>query len=372
MAPNLLDVTINGQVRKIVAQTTKQGWVYTFDRVTGEPIWPMPETPVLQSDVPGEKTWPTQPIPSRPAPYSHQGLLESDLIDYTPAIKDSALKLAKQCRMGPYFIPAALSDGSGSGGLKCAWYAPGASGGVNIDGGAAADPETGMLFVGGQSGLGTIQLQKDPCSEFRYSSPRDNCGKPGAPEPPAGYVRQEVGSGRQAVVNNIDGVSILKPKELGGVTGYDMKTGDKKWWIPNGGVFRTPTPTSPLFSVVTLAPQPAIGGQPQVINTKTLMIYGTGRSGGAGGRRGGGGGGGAAGAAPQQPANQPQLYAIDKLTGQQVAAVRIPQVNTAVPMTFMHKGRQYIVFAYGQGANTGLTALALPAMPNGGPGSGSR
>jgi quinoprotein glucose dehydrogenase len=109
-----------------------------------------------------------------------------------------------------------------------------------------------------------------------------------------------------------------------------------------------------------------------VINTKTLMIYGTGRSGGAGGRRGGGGGGGAAGAAPQQPANQPQLYAIDKLTGQQVAAVRIPQVNTAVPMTFMHKGRQYIVFAYGQGANTGLTALALPAMPNGGPGSGSR
>ena len=154
MSPNLLDVTVNGRVRKAVAQTTKQGWVYTFDRVTGEPIWPMPETPVLQSDVPGEKTWPTQPIPSRPAPYSHQGLLESDLIDYTPAIKDSALKLAKQCRMGPYYIPAALSDGSVSGGLKCSWYAPGASGGVNIDGGAAHDPETGMLYVGGQSGLG--------------------------------------------------------------------------------------------------------------------------------------------------------------------------------------------------------------------------
>src|SRR5687768_1909009 len=370
MAPNLMDITVNGRPRKVVAQTTKQGWIYTFDRVTGEPIWPMPETPVLQSDVPGEKTWPTQPIPSRPAPYSHQGLLESDLIDYTAAIKDSALKLAKNCRMGPYYIPAPLSDGSVSGGLKCAWYAPGASGGVNIDGGAAHDPETGMLFVGGQSGLGTITLQKDPCSEFRYSSPRDNCGKLGALPAPPGYKPAEVGSGRNVAVNNIDGVSILKPKQMGGVTGYDMNTGDKKWWLPNGGVFRTPTPTSPLFAGVTLPPQPAIGGQPQVINTRTLMIYGTGRSGGAGGRGGRAGGAAPAGgaAAPAQPANQPQLYAIDKATGQQVASVRIPQVNTAVPMTFMHKGRQYIVFAYGQGANTGLTALSLPVAPTGGGG----
>ena len=103
-----------------------------------------------------------------------------------------------------------------------------------------------------------------------------------------------------------------------------------------------------------------------MINTKTLMIYGTGRSGGAGGRGGrAGGGAGAGGQAQQQQGNPPQLYAIDKATGQQVAAVRIPQVNTAVPMTFMHKGKQYIVFAYGQGANTGLTALTLPAAPSG-------
>jgi quinoprotein glucose dehydrogenase len=361
MAPNLLDVTINGRPRKIVAQTTKQGWVYTFDRVTGEPIWPMPETPVLQSEVPGEKTWPTQPIPSRPAPYSHQGLLESDLIDYTPAIKDSALKLAKVCRMGPYFIPASPADGTAPSGYKCSWYAPGASGGVNIDGGAAADPETGMLFVGGQSGLGTIQVQKDPCSEFRYSSPRDNCGKLGALPPPPGYVAQPVAGGRQAAVQTIGGVNIVKPKQMGGVTGYDMTTGDKKWWIPNGGRMRQVTTNDPLFSGVTLPPVPVFGGQPQVINTKTLMIYGTGRSGGGGGRRGGGGGGGGAGGAAPDTTYRPQLYAIDKATGQQVASVRIPQVNTAVPMTFMHKGKQYIVFAYGQGANTGLTALTLPA-----------
>jgi quinoprotein glucose dehydrogenase len=228
-----------------------------------------------------------------------------------------------------------------------------------------------MLFVGGQSGLGTITLQKDPCSEFRYSSPRDNCGLLGALPAPPGYVKQEVGSGRSVAVNNIGGISIVKPKQMGGVTGYDMNTGDKKWWIPNGNAWREQTTSSPLFAGVTLPRVPAIGGQPQVINTKTLMIFGTGRSGGAGGRRGGGGGAAGANAAPQQPANPPQLYAIDKATGQQVASVRIPQVNSAVPMTFLHKGRQYIVFAYGQGANTGLTALTLPVSPSGSRGGGS-
>ncbi len=169
MAPNVLDVTIDGQPRKIIAATTKQGFVYVLDRVTGQPIWPINETPVGQTEVPGEETSPTQPIPTKPAPYSQQGLLESDLIDYTPAIKDSALKLAKKCRMGPYFIPGSPLDGKGKSGpaqYSCSWYAPGASGGVNIDGGTAADPETGMIYVGGQSGLSTIAIAHDPCSEL--------------------------------------------------------------------------------------------------------------------------------------------------------------------------------------------------------------
>ena len=84
----------------MLAATTKQGWIYTFDRATGAPIWPMPETQVLQSDVPGEKTSATQPIPSKPAPYSQQGLEEDDLIDYTPEIKAAALHLARLCRWG--------------------------------------------------------------------------------------------------------------------------------------------------------------------------------------------------------------------------------------------------------------------------------
>src|SRR5687768_4107436 len=218
MSPNLMDVTINGRPRKVVAQTTKQGWVYTFDRVTGEPIWPMPETPVLQSDVPGEKTSATQPIPSKPAPYAQQGLLESDLIDYTPAIRDSALKLARRCRMGPYYIPPSANDGKSQ--YPCSWYAPGAAGGVNIDAGAAVDPETGMMYVAAQSNLSTAVLQKDPCSEFRYSSPRDNCGLLGALPPPPGYEQpnREAAAGRgrgggfegRAGGSTINGVSIAK------------------------------------------------------------------------------------------------------------------------------------------------------------------
>ena len=342
MAPNLFDAVIDGRQRKVIAQTTKQGWIYTFDRVTGEPIWPIVETPVLQSDVPGEKTAKTQPIPTKPAPHSQQGLLESDLIDYTPAIRDSALVLARKCRMGPYYIPAVLSDGSSPTGLRCSWYAPGASGGVNIDGGAAVDVETGMMYVASLSGLSTITLQKDPCSEFRYSSPRDNCGLIGALEPPPGYTpgaNRGGGFEGRGNASMLHGVSILKPKELGGITAYDMRTGDKKWWIPNGG-FIPVRSTDPLFAGIDLPPR-AAGGQAQVIVTKTLLIYGTGRSGGV-------------------PNATPKLYAVDKATGREVGGVEIPSRTTAVPMTFMHKGKQYIVFATGAGSSTSLVALRLP------------
>ena len=346
MAPNLLDVTVDGQQRKVIAQTTKQGWMYVFDRATGQAIWPIVETPVLQSDVPGERTAKTQPIPSRPLPYAQQGLEEDDLIDYTPAIRDSALKVARQCRMGPYYIPAVLSDGSGPSGLKCAWYAPGASGGVNIDGGATVDPETGMMYVASLSGLSTIRLQKDPCSEFRYSSPRDNCGLIGALPPPPGYQpAADRGGGFEgrAAFSQIGGVSILKPKPLGGITAYDMTTGDKAWWTSNGEMLQVKS-DHPLFAGVTLPPQGG-RGQAQAITTKTLLIYGTGRSGG-------------------DPEN-PKLYAVDKKTGKQVGALAIPSRTTAVPMTFLHQGKQYIVFATGAGANTSLVALALPEAGNG-------
>ncbi len=344
MAPNLLDIMVDGRRRKAIAQTTKQGWIYTLDRVTGEPIWPIPETPVMQSDVPGEVSSPTQPVPSKPEAYSQQGLVEADLIDYTPAIRDSALKLARRCRMGPYFIPPAAADGKGSTGFKCSWYAPGASGGVNIDGGAALDPETGMLYIGSQTGMSTAQLQKDPCSEFDYSSPRDSCGLDGALPAPPGYVKPTSGDrggdfNARSAGSIIGGVSIVKPKRYGGLSAYNMNSGDKAWWIPNGGMMKV-TSRDPLFAGVTL-PEQGARGQSQAITTRTLVIYGTGRGGGI-------------------PGDTPRLFAVDKATGRQVGAVAIESRTTAVPMTFMHQGRQYIVFATGAEESTALTALVLP------------
>jgi quinoprotein glucose dehydrogenase len=220
-----------------------------------------------------------------------------------------------------------------------------------------------MIYVGGQSGLGTIEVQKDPCSEHRYSQPHNSCGKLGALKPPPGYKEPEsLGPDFGArSPTTIGGISILKPKELGGITAYDMNTGDKKWWVPNGNRWREETTTDALFAGVNLPKVPAIGGQAEVITTKTLVIHGTGRSGGAGGRggaRGGRGGGGRGGGGG--PAVPGQIYAFDKMTGKQVGAVNVPGINTAVPMTFLHQGKQYIVFASGTGGPSGLIALTLP------------
>jgi quinoprotein glucose dehydrogenase len=356
MAPNLLDVAIDGRPRRIISVSTKQGWLYVFDRETGEPIWPIVETPVSQSTVPGEQASPTQPIPSKPLPYAQQGLEADDLIDYTPAIKAAALKLAEQCNMGPYYIPAANGDSTDPNEKRCSWYAPGASGGVNIDGGAAVDPETGLLFVASQSGLSNIAVAKDPCSEFRFSSPHDSCGSPGVLPPPPGYQPPQAGRGRGGfgrvrVTTNIGGISIVKPREVGGITAYDMKTGDKAWWSPNGGRMVPQTSDDPLFAGVTLPERPEDNyrGHAQVITTRSLVIYGTGRNGGG---------------------PEPRLYAVDKATGKAIGAVELDRKTSAVPMTFLHKGRQYIVFATGNGQNASLVALALPTNTGRGRGAG--
>jgi quinoprotein glucose dehydrogenase len=149
------------------------------------------------------------------------------------------------------------------------------------------------------------------------------------------------GGGGRGGNSTIAGISIVKPKELGGINAYDLKTGDKKFWMPNGGLMCRPVTNDPLFAGVTLPPRAATSGQPQVINTRTLVIYGTGRGGG--------------------PNEAPfYLYALDKTTGREVAKAEIPSRTSAVPMTFMHQGKQYIVFATGAVNNTALIAMTLP------------
>ena len=147
-APVALDVTVDGRPRQIVVQTTKQGWAYTFDRVTGEPIWPIEERPVPQSEVPGEQLSPTQPMPTRPSAYEMQGLTEDDLIDFTPELRAEALEIIQNYRLGPIFNPP-IQRGHPSG-LRSFVSCP--SGATNIFGPASADPETGILYVSTRRG----------------------------------------------------------------------------------------------------------------------------------------------------------------------------------------------------------------------------
>ena len=140
-AANLLDITVGGREIKALAQTSKQTFTYVLDRVTGEPVWPIEERPVPAGDVPGEWYSPTQPFPTKPAPFDLQGITEDDLIDFTPELRAEALRIAERALLGPIFTPPPLRGPQGP-----LIQAPGPGGGMNWPG-SAVDPETGRLFI---------------------------------------------------------------------------------------------------------------------------------------------------------------------------------------------------------------------------------
>ena len=145
-APVLIDITVDGRPIKALAQVTKHGFLFVLDRATGVPVWPIEERPVPKSTVPGEVASPTQPHPTKPPPYEHQGLTEKDLIDFTPALRAEALEIVKRYVIGPPFTPPSVIGTDKVGTIQL----PGASGGANWNGGAF-DPETGMFYVGSRT-----------------------------------------------------------------------------------------------------------------------------------------------------------------------------------------------------------------------------
>jgi quinoprotein glucose dehydrogenase len=153
-APILLDITVNGETIKAVAQPTKQVFLYAFNRETGEPIWPIEERPVEAGDVPGEWYSPPQPFPTRPPPYDRQGITTDDLIDFTPALRAAAVEIASQYKLGPIFTPPVVSSLDGHLGTLSA---PAMGGGTNWPGGSF-DPDTQILYVSSNSSVGTFGL----------------------------------------------------------------------------------------------------------------------------------------------------------------------------------------------------------------------
>ncbi len=317
-APNLVDITVGGKKIPALVQTTKQSFAYVLNRATGEPVWPIEERPVPQSLIPGEHTSPTQPFPTRPAAYEMQGITEDDLIDFTPEMRAEAVKVMKDFQMGPLFLPPLNRDNKL--GFKGSMTCPGGNGGTNIPGGAAVDPETGILYVASIKSCSSTSLipgteQTDP--EFRLT----------------GKTISEYVTGREGVPR-IRGLPILKPP-YGKITAIDLNTGEHLWWIPNGDPpdFIAGHPDLKGLNI----PNPGQATHATALVTKTLLMYGEGR--GAPGR----------------------FHAHDKKTGARIATVEIPSSTNTAPMTFMHQGKQYIVLSVGGRTHSGAhVALSLP------------
>jgi quinoprotein glucose dehydrogenase len=327
-AAMLLDVPIKGKVVKLLAQPTKQSFLYVLDRETGKPVWPIPERKVPKGDVPGEWYSPTQPIPSRPAPYDMQGVTERDLIDFTPELHAKALEVMKNYRTGPIFTPASVYEPEGTWGTLTV---PNLTGGTNWPGGGA-DPETGIVYVYSKTQADVMtELKNDDTSlsDFAYINVR------GMPKPPK--------RGDHTYGNlTVEGLPLLKPP-YGRITAIDLKTGSFAWQVPHG---ETPDliRNHPKLKGMKL-PKTGRPGNVGPLVTKTLVICGEpGIFTLPDGRRGA------------------MLCAYDKATGEQKGAVYMPSGQTGAPMTYMLDGRQYLVIAVGGGAYSGeLIAYRLPA-----------
>jgi len=304
-APVLADLP-NG--RKIVMQVTKQSYVYTFDRETGEPIWPIEELPVPAGDVPGEWYSPTQPFPTRPAGFDRQGITEDDLVDFTPEILAAAKEAIVPFRLGTnLYSPPSLSDASD--GTVGTLSLPSATGGANWEG-SALDPETGMLYVPSRTTVAVLSVAKDENSDVDYSM--------------ALGVR----------VPRAMGLPIVKPP-YGRITAIDMNSGDHKWMMANAD---TPEAiaNNPALAGIEI-PRTGVETKAGLLLTKTLLFAGEGVGGG------------------------PKLRAHDKQTGEIIAEFDLPGTQTGQPFTYEHNGKQYIAMVVsGRGTASELVAYALP------------
>ncbi|MEY4094032.1 MAG: hypothetical protein RLZZ53_1231 [Acidobacteriota bacterium] len=316
-APILVDITVNGKPIKALAQVSKQGFTYVLDRRTGTPVWPIEERAVPQSTVPGERTSPTQPFPTRPPAYERQGVTESDLIDFTPELKAAALDVFKQFETGPLFTPPSE---------KGTIVNPGWAGGANWAG-AAYDPETQTLYVPSMTSPIVVQLVK-----------------PNAERSNLLYAR-----GGTQMPPTLDGLPLLKPP-YGRVTAIDLSKGDTKWVAAIGDGPRN----HPLLKDLNL---PALGApiRNAAMVTKTLLFVAMGAGNLGGGRNI------AVGGRPMSKVEiEPTKFrAYDKATGAPLWDVEAPGRPLASPMTYMFQGKQYIVVAAGGGTSAELVAYAL-------------
>ena len=307
-APNLLNITVNGRLIKAVAQITKQGFVFVFDRITGEPVWPIEERPVLtDTDIVGEVPWPTQPFPTWPAPFDYQGVDIDDLVDFTPEIRAMAVQAIAPFRIGPLYTPHSQ---------RGTIVRPGFSAGSWS--GAAIDPETGMLYVPSSNRYAVKQ--------FREPAPGEDASLRVIEKRPADRPQLP------------RGLPLFKPP-YSRMTAIDMQTGEHAWMQPMGEGNRIRN--LPMLRDLDLPPLGGDSTRAGPLLTKTLLIYAL----TAGGTNDG-----------------PRLVALDKRTGEELGSVDLPGGAISTPMTYLLGGRQYVALTVGGMGVPELVALRLPHL----------
>ena len=319
-APVLLDITVDGRAIKALILPTKQSYMFVLDRVTGEPVWPIPEVPVIQGDVPGEWYSPTQPIPTRPPPVDEIDLGVEDLVDYTPELLARAEEIFSNYTVGWLYDPPTEAIAGGNLGTLAL---PSSTGGVNWPGGSA-DPETGFFYIYTKTQVGALGLVNDPDrSDMDFIR-----GRPDGVNP-------------RDASTNIQGFPMIKPP-WGRITGINMNTGDIAWQIPHGEApddIRNHEVLGGMDIGRTGWP-----GRIGVLVTKTVVVAGesgvyTTETGEVGA----------------------MLRAYDKATGEEVGAVYMTSRQSGSPMTYQVNDQQYIVVATSGGGRSGeLLAYRLP------------
>ncbi len=307
-APILVDIEVDGTPVKAVVQLSKQGFAYVLNRETGEPVWPIDERPVPESDVPGEWTAPTQPFPTKPPAFDRQGVLEDDLIDFTPELRAEALQITEDFRLGPLYTPPSLVEEGGNQGTLAL---PSAGGGVNWPGGAV-DPVDDVLFVPSATRL---QL-------FALTEGTENTG-----------VRYHISFARGAP--RVRDLPLIKPP-YGRITAIDLKAGEILWQVPHGETPRYISEHPDLQDVdIPRTGTPTQGSG--LLVTSELLFSGEGARG------------------------APLLRAYDKVTGAVVYEIQLAGPTTGFPITYMADGKQHIVVSALDEDNIAeLVAFALP------------
>jgi len=374
-APLLADITVNGKAIKAVALPTKEAFLYVFDRITGQPVWPIEEKPVPQSDVPMEKTSPTQPFPTKPPAYARQAVTLDELINFTPELNEEAKRIVTRYKLGPMFLPGVVSKVEG----PLAALTIGTTGGGTNWPGASYDPELHTVFAqAANAGIAPIGLVEPPpgFSDIKYVA--GTAGQPfveregpgfgsaadspqrggalgraaaeaaaspapargGAAAPPAGGGRGAPGGGGGGL--NVQGLPLLKPP-YGVLNAINLDRGEITWQVPHGD---TPdvVRNHPMLKGMNI-PKTGQQGSVGLFVTKTLVVLGD----------------------PQITTTDTHprgamLRAYDKTNGKEVGAVWMPAPQSGSPMTYLANGKQYIVVAVSGGNYSGeYIAFSLPA-----------